>query len=292
MDIIMESLGIHQIWNKEMVVLTASILSPTGRLNKTNNRTVRRSLWEQNPDILSLSERHTRSKPGSGSFQWHGSIHQHLLHRYFRQSQAITPFLYRCHHWRNPPQKNERLVSRYDHDAFHVSNEKCESTLQPRELTGLTRTQLLEKMETIYRKMTGNGYEYHVPPELDTDSIYLYGVLQIEENGRRGPFRLWFQHDIEQPGNFYLQASSCLGRINQLRKSLFQEIKQKLTPQGIHIQRKNQFYWLHKPISSFSAETTPIINELINFIKYTDQLKEEYYKQADEEVIWGYWRGR
>jgi len=68
--------------------------------------------------------------------------------------------------------------------------------------------------------MTGNAYEYHVPPELDTDSIYQYGVLHIEENDRRGPFRLWFQHDIEQPGNYYLQASSSLGRISYVNPDI------------------------------------------------------------------------
>jgi hypothetical protein len=140
-------------------------------------------------------------------------------------------------------------------------------------------------MEAIYEGMTTNDYTYYVPPELDRDSLYLHGVLRIPENDRRGPFRIWFNPDIKEPGSFRLQAESCLGRNNRLKKPLFREIDQKLNRKGIRIVRKNQFFWLQKPFSVFSREPREILDELTGFIKYIDQLEEQYYQEADEEIM-------
>ncbi|MFP4621567.1 MAG: helicase-related protein [Bacteroidales bacterium] len=183
-----------------------------------------------------------------------------------------------------PPQKNERLESTYDHDAFHITEKEAQPVLQPRPLTGTNREKLVEIMEAIYEGMTSNGYTYYVPPELDRGTLYLYGVLRIPDNERRGSFRIWFNHDIMELGKFRLKAESCFGRISRLKKSLFREIAQKLEQKGISITRKNQYFWLQRPLSVYSREPKEILDELIGLIKYTDQLEEEYYEE-DEEVM-------
>jgi len=183
-----------------------------------------------------------------------------------------------------PQQKTDKLISNYDHDCFYIGDFKTvEKPLKPRELRGATEEKLLDNIKFIYRQLLNNDYNFHVPPELDEITLNIRGVLCIPENNRRGPFRIYFRHDVKNLGVFRIHVESSFGRINQLKKTQFDEIDQILRDDGIQIVKRNHFFWLQKklPLHDDGIRIEDI-GEIINFIKYTDQLEEQYYLESDE----------
>jgi hypothetical protein len=172
-----------------------------------------------------------------------------------------------------PEQRKELLKSKYDYPGFVPQYNG--TAMQVRLNTQITSDELLAHLKNVCNELS--GFAFFEKPLLDQPGFSVSGVINLD--GRRGPFNLYLKQD-KQPGKFFYQMESLLGRSQVLGRSsnkreVHSEIEKysKEKESVFTVKESNSLVFLTLKVG-LEASIKEITTKLYTLVEVTDQIEE------------------